>query len=81
MQVTCDVRTVSWAMASLGVDRIDLLKIDVEGAELVSPLYIAFRPLVCACIIERHGMVWNTAMVYICPRRLKTSLSACAACI
>lgn len=35
MQVTCDVRTVSWAMAYLKVDRIDLLKIDVEGAELV----------------------------------------------
>eukprot|EP00903_Cladosiphon_okamuranus_P017745 g16335.t1 len=33
-QVTCDVRTVSWAMAKLDVDRIDLLKIDVEGAEL-----------------------------------------------
>eukprot|EP00752_Nemacystus_decipiens_P015141 g13488.t1 len=33
-QVTCDVRTVSWAMAKLGVGRIDLLKIDVEGSEL-----------------------------------------------
>lgn len=35
MQVMCNIRTVSWAMANLGVDRIDLLKIDVEGAELV----------------------------------------------
>lgn len=35
-QVRCDIRTVSWAMSSLGVERIDLLKIDVEGSELVS---------------------------------------------
>ncbi|CAB1118483.1 unnamed protein product [Ectocarpus sp. CCAP 1310/34] len=32
-QVSCSVRTVSWAMADLGVDKIDLLKIDVEGTE------------------------------------------------
>lgn len=36
LQVLCDVRTVSWAMANLRVDTIDLLKIDVEGTELVS---------------------------------------------
>ncbi|CAN0313578.1 unnamed protein product, partial [Ectocarpus fasciculatus] len=29
-----NARTVSWAMADLGVDKIDLLKIDVERAEL-----------------------------------------------
>ncbi|CAM9552545.1 unnamed protein product [Scytosiphon promiscuus] len=33
-QVACNVRTVSWAMATLGVHKIDLLKVDVEGAEL-----------------------------------------------
>ncbi|CBJ26263.1 amino acid adenylation domain protein [Ectocarpus siliculosus] len=33
-KASCSVRTVSWAMAALGVDKIDLLKIDVEGAEL-----------------------------------------------
>lgn len=31
----CDVRTVSWAMSDLGVNKIDLLKVDVEGSELV----------------------------------------------
>lgn len=35
-KVLCDVRTISWAMSNLGVERIDLLKIDVEGAEMVS---------------------------------------------
>lgn len=29
------MRSVSWAMATLGVNKIDLLKIDVEGGELV----------------------------------------------
>lgn len=36
LQVSCDIRTISWAMSNLGVERIDLLKVDVEGAELVS---------------------------------------------
>lgn len=52
-------------MAKLGVDRIDLLKIDVEGAELVSlPVCRGRTPKTVM-----HGKAQRTGVVR--PRRLK----------
>lgn len=57
MRVECELTTVSHAMREHGIDRIDLLKVDAEGAEwpVLQGIDEADWPRIRQLVLEVHG--------------------------
>lgn len=55
---SCRLRTLSWAIAEAGVDRVDLVKVDVEGAEeaVLDGIDERTWPLIRQLVIEVHDV-------------------------